>query len=146
MALLAECNEIINVKTFARILANWDDVMDFSSGSCSALSITVFTEWISDSIVFAKSTPSVVIATSRCLIALRTTLTEISMTLRTELVHTDILSTNKKLPANLMTGSRSAHSPMLGSEVPMRVKVPPYPFFVNQSKGHHKVLMMSGLM
>jgi len=87
VALFAECNEIINVKTFARILVNGDDVMYFGSRSCSALSITVFTEWISDSIVFAKFTPSVVISTSRCLVTLRTSITKISMTFRAKLVH-----------------------------------------------------------
>jgi len=107
------------------------------------MSITVFTEWISSSIVFAKFTPAIIVSTSRCLVALWTAFTVVKMSFRAKLVH---YITYKKLPANLMTGSRFAHSPVLGSEVPMRVKVPPYPFFVNQSKGHHKMLMMSGLM
>jgi hypothetical protein len=87
VALFAECNEIINVETFARVFVNGDDVMHFRSRSCSAMSIAVFTEWISNSIVFAKFTPSVIISTGCCVVTGRASLTVVGMTSRAKLVH-----------------------------------------------------------
>ena len=87
VAFFAECNEIINVKTFARVFVNGNDVMYFRSRSCSAMSIAVFTKWISNSIVFAKFTPSMIISTGCCVVTSRASLAVVGMTSRAKLVH-----------------------------------------------------------
>ena len=87
VALFAECNKIINVETFVRVFVNRNDVMYFRSRSRPAMSITVFTKWVSNSIVFAKFAPSVIISTGCCVVTSRASLTVIGMTSRAKLVH-----------------------------------------------------------
>lgn len=87
VAELAETYKIIYFKTLGGVLVDWNDVMNLWSRSCLAFFITILTQWISNSVVFAESPPSVVISPRGCVIALRTSIRRIVMTLRAKLLH-----------------------------------------------------------
>lgn len=64
VALRAKAHKIVHIETFRIVLRNWNDVMHFRSSRRDAFRIAVFAKWISNSIVFGKPTPAMIV-TSR---------------------------------------------------------------------------------